>query len=439
MKHDIDAVFNRHSKSIFWSLVTVLILSLLILLNRNHLLNPWPIEEIKQVQPELGFAYTAQTKQPSLSSHNEPSLAKVLENGLPLPGPANSQHYDIRTFGNGRYSFWHDYVNFSSSDNSNPITNGRKYSYTYPIIASDLLAYSLYLVLITLLLVNARLAYLPNDSFQKKIVSHWVAVTSLKTIFQGRPTTMNYRPEVDGLRAVAVLPVILFHAGFEWMSGGYVGVDIFFVISGYLITTFIVNELDEGRFSIVGFYERRARRILPALFLVLACSLPVASFLLLPDQLISFSKSLGSVMTFVSNLYFRSEINYFARASEEEPLLHTWSLAVEEQYYLIFPLLAFLLWKIGRALFIAVMLLIALASFLYAESLSLLEPDKAFFDTRLRIWELLIGSLVAIYLVMRWRKAEKNRSIAEVGSALGLGLIIWAIFSFEKSTPFPGR
>ena len=431
----INALFNRYSKTIFWSLVAVLILSVLILLNRHYLLNPWQVQEIKQVQPELGLAYTAQTQLPALSSHNGPSLAKVLENGRPLAGPANSQHYDIRTFGNGRYSFWLDYVYFSTSDNSSPLSNGRTYSITYPIIVSDLFAYSLYLVLIILILINVRLANLPNDSFQKQVVT----LTSLKTLFQGRPTTMTYRPEIDGLRAVAVLPVILFHAGFKWMSGGYVGVDIFFVISGYLITTIIINELDEGRFSIVGFYERRARRILPALFLVLACSLPIAYLLLLPDQLISFSRSLGSVMTFVSNLYFRGEINYFARASEEEPLLHTWSLAVEEQYYLVFPLLAFLLWKIGRALFIAFMLLIALASFLYAESLSLLEPDKAFFDTRLRVWELMIGSLVAIYLVMRWRKTEKNRVIAEIGSAIGLGLIIWAIVYLEKSTPFPGK
>lgn len=113
---------------------------------------------------------------------------------------------------------------------------------------------------------------------------------------------MKYRREVDGLRAVAVLPVIFFHAGFDWMGGGFVGVDVFFVISGYLITTVILNELDSGHFSIAGFYERRARRILPALFLVLACCVPLAYWLLLPDQLESFSHSLMSVMVFLSNL-----------------------------------------------------------------------------------------------------------------------------------------
>jgi peptidoglycan/LPS O-acetylase OafA/YrhL len=249
---------------------------------------------------------------------------------------------------------------------------------------------------------------------------------------------MKYRREVDGLRAIAVLPVILFHAGFDWMGGGFVGVDVFFVISGYLITTIILNELDSGHFSIAGFYERRARRILPALFLVVVCFLPLAYWLLLPDQLESFSRSLMSVTVFLSNLYFRNEVNYFARASEEEPLLHTWSLAVEEQYYLVFPLLAMLLWKGGRRVFLVTAISIALASFLYADSQSLLMPDKAFFDTRGRVWELFVGSLVAIYL-LRSRKAPPGKEIAEIGSALGLGLIGWACLMFEQSTPFPGR
>lgn len=249
---------------------------------------------------------------------------------------------------------------------------------------------------------------------------------------------MKYRREIDGLRTIAVLPVIFFHAGFAWMSGGFVGVDVFFVISGYLITTIILNELDAGRFSIAGFYERRARRILPALFLVIACCVPAAYLILLPDQLSGFAKSLGSVMVFLSNVYFRKEVNYFARASEEEPLLHTWSLAVEEQYYVIFPLLAMLLWKGGRRVFLITTVSIAVASFLFADMQSLLRPDKAFFDTRGRVWELFVGSLVAIY-VLRWRKNAPARAIAELGGGLGLALILWACFHFEQSTPFPGR
>lgn len=251
---------------------------------------------------------------------------------------------------------------------------------------------------------------------------------------------MKYRREIDGLRAVAVIPVILFHAGFSWMSGGFVGVDVFFVISGYLITTIILNELDEGRFSIAGFYERRARRILPALFFVLVCCLPAAYILLLPDQLSSFFKSLVSVMVFLSNIYFRNEVNYFARSSEEEPLLHMWSLAVEEQYYLVFPLLAILLWRGGKRVFVISTMSIAVASFIYADVQSLLRPDKVFFDTRGRVWELFLGSMSAISL-LRWRKTElsPSRWLSEAGAALGLGLILWACFGFEQSTPFPGR
>ena len=149
---------------------------------------------------------------------------------------------------------------------------------------------------------------------------------------------MKYRAEIDGLRALAVLPVILFHAGFEWFSGGFVGVDVFFVISGYLITTIIISEMAEGKFSIVNFYERRARRILPALFFVMAACLPFAWVWLTPNDLKDFGQSLVAVSTFSSNILFWLESGYFDRAAELKPLLHTWSLAVEEQYYILFPI-----------------------------------------------------------------------------------------------------
>ena len=150
---------------------------------------------------------------------------------------------------------------------------------------------------------------------------------------------MSYRKEIDGLRALAVLPVIFFHAGFKIFSGGFVGVDIFFVISGYLITNIIISELEQGKFSIINFYERRARRILPALFVVMLACIPLAWFVLLPKDIQSFSKSLIAVSIFASNILFRHESGYFDIASELKPLLHTWSLAVEEQFYLIFPFL----------------------------------------------------------------------------------------------------
>jgi len=251
--------------------------------------------------------------------------------------------------------------------------------------------------------------------------------------------SITYRPEIDGLRAIAVLSVILFHAGFTWVSGGFVGVDVFFVISGYLITTIILRQLDAGSFSIADFYERRARRILPALFLVLLSCMPAAYVLLLPDQLSGFFKSMISVILFVSNIYFRNEVNYFARTSEEEPLLHTWSLAVEEQYYLLFPLLAILLWRKGRKMFLLMTIAIGIASFLYADLNSMLRPDKAFFDTRGRVWELFLGSITAIYLLRRRTPTLPSQWFSEAGSALGVGLILWACWQFEQGTPFPGR
>ena len=138
---------------------------------------------------------------------------------------------------------------------------------------------------------------------------------------------MKYRREIDGLRALAVIPVILFHAGFHSFSGGFIGVDIFFVISGYLITSIIFSEINTNTFSIINFYERRARRILPALFLViLACLL--LSWTLLPSDLNNFSKSIVAVIFFASNLFFFKQTNYFAPDAELSPLLHTWSLEI---------------------------------------------------------------------------------------------------------------
>jgi len=155
-------------------------------------------------------------------------------------------------------------------------------------------------------------------------------------------STRHYRPEIDGLRALAVVPVILFHAGLPAFSGGFVGVDIFFVISGYLITSIVIKELDQGRFSFGNFYERRARRILPALLLVMLCSIPFSWRWMMPDELKDFAQSLLAVLLFSSNLLFWQESGYFDGEADLKPLLHTWSLGVEEQFYLLFPLSAWL-------------------------------------------------------------------------------------------------
>jgi peptidoglycan/LPS O-acetylase OafA/YrhL len=159
---------------------------------------------------------------------------------------------------------------------------------------------------------------------------------------------LNYRKEIDGLRAIAVLPVILFHAGFSTFSGGFIGVDVFFVISGFLITNILLDELEQGKFSVARFYERRARRILPALFVVLLVCLPFAWLWMLPSALMTFSDTLAAVVLFVSNNVLQQQSGYFDASAEFSPLLHTWSLAVEEQYYVVFPLLLLVLWKFGR-------------------------------------------------------------------------------------------
>ncbi|WP_370304514.1 acyltransferase family protein [Pseudooceanicola sp.] len=242
---------------------------------------------------------------------------------------------------------------------------------------------------------------------------------------------MKYREEIDGLRSVAVLPVILFHAGVEFFSGGFVGVDVFFVISGFLITTIIAAELERGTFSLLRFYERRARRILPALFFMMLCTLPFAWLWMLPDQLRDFSQSLVAVITFSSNFLFFFETGYFAADAELKPLLHTWSLAVEEQYYLFFPLLLWLLWRFGRRPAIWVVAALALASLAACEWGWRHSPEANFFLTPFLAWELLAGSLCALYL---GEGKPKGRNLPAL---LGLLLVVVPMVLYDGQTPFP--
>jgi peptidoglycan/LPS O-acetylase OafA/YrhL len=249
--------------------------------------------------------------------------------------------------------------------------------------------------------------------------------------------TMDYRREIDGLRALAVLPVILFHAGFETFSGGFVGVDVFFVISGYLITTIILAELERGKFSIVNFYERRARRILPALFLVMLVCIPFAWFWLLPSDMKDFSQSLVAVSVFASNILFWRESGYFDTAAELKPLLHTWSLAVEEQYYVLFPLFLMLFWRLGKRSILVMLGLVFVASLAVAEWAAYAKPAAAFYLLPTRGWELLVGAFVAFYLSKANRK-EFGKAVGEVCGWLGVALILYSVFAYSKATPFPG-
>jgi peptidoglycan/LPS O-acetylase OafA/YrhL len=251
---------------------------------------------------------------------------------------------------------------------------------------------------------------------------------------------MQYRAEIDGLRALAVLPVILFHAGFEWISGGFIGVDVFFVISGYLITTIIISEISEGRFSILNFYERRARRILPALFFVMAVCLPLAWLWLQPYDLKYFGRSLLGISTFSSNILFWIESGYFDTAAELKPLLHTWSLSVEEQYYILFPIFLMLAWRLGIEKVIVILAMIFFVSLAVAEwstqySASPTVIAGAFFLLPTRAWELLIGVFVAFYL--KYRVPRRSPVQEQVLSLLGLGMVIYSFFVFDENTPFP--
>lgn len=242
---------------------------------------------------------------------------------------------------------------------------------------------------------------------------------------------MIYRREIDGLRAVAVVPVILFHAGLTLFSGGYVGVDVFFVISGYLITSILIGELEQGNFSIARFYERRARRILPALFFVMLCCVPFAWMWMLPSELKDFSQSIVAVVFFASNILFWREEGYFAPAAELKPLLHTWSLAVEEQYYLLFPIFLVIAWRFGRNRVFWSICLIAAISLAASEWGWRNEPGANFYLAPTRAWELLAGSMCAFWLSGREQRANNWLSLA------GLALILFAIFYYDDTTPYP--
>lgn len=212
---------------------------------------------------------------------------------------------------------------------------------------------------------------------------------------------MKYRPEIDGLRAVAVIPVIFFHAGVSAFNGGFVGVDVFFVISGYLITTIILSEMEQGTFSLINFYERRARRILPALFLVILVSLPFAWLWLIPSDMRDFSQSLVAVSTFSSNILFWRESGYWDAASEMKPLLHTWSLAVEEQYYVLFPLFLMLVWRFRKRWILASFMLVAGISLATAQWGAYHQPSATFYLLLTRGWEPAIGAGIAFYFLYR--------------------------------------
>jgi len=246
--------------------------------------------------------------------------------------------------------------------------------------------------------------------------------------------TPNYRPDIDGLRAIAVLSIVLYHVGIEAFPGGYVGVDIFFVISGFLITSIIVREIDAGEFSIARFYERRVRRILPALIATLVATLGAGLVLAGPAQLVELGKSAAATTVFSSNIFFYLTAGYFDGPSEHKPLLHTWSLAVEEQYYILFPFLMLLIAnRFGRR-YAPWLVGLAVASFAACVAVTALDATAAFYLIPFRAWELMIGSVLALKLVAppatRWQR--------ELLAGAGLVMMLAAVFAYTTDTAFPG-
>ncbi len=245
---------------------------------------------------------------------------------------------------------------------------------------------------------------------------------------------MNYRRDIDGLRAVAVLPVVLFHFGVSAIPGGFTGVDIFFVISGYLISGSLLDDLERGQFSIGRFYWRRARRILPALTFVILLSGIAAWFILLPSDLHEFSLSVIAASTFWSNIYFWKTTNYFSIDAELRPLLHTWSLSVEEQYYIFAPILVYLIYRYAAKRWLTILLPIAVASFALAVMATSLAPTAGFYLLPTRIWELALGAM----LMLKKPPALASRPLTELIGLAGFGLIAFGFLTISESDPFPG-
>lgn len=246
---------------------------------------------------------------------------------------------------------------------------------------------------------------------------------------------MIYRPDIDGLRALAVVPVVLFHANVAGFSGGYIGVDVFFVISGFLITSIIQAELVQGDFSVSRFYERRARRILPALFAMMAFSIVAGWFLLTPEKYEQLGESMLAALLFLSNLWFwQNSGGYFAGPTDYLPLLHTWSLAVEEQFYIFFPILMMVLYRLRKRWLIPAVWVLVLASLLLAVWATPRMPSATFYLLPTRVWELGLGALLALGQA----PVNSRKSVREIAATIGLIGIIVPVFVYDRSTDFPG-
>ncbi len=246
----------------------------------------------------------------------------------------------------------------------------------------------------------------------------------------------KYRPEIDGLRAIAVLSVIAFHVFPEYVTGGFIGVDIFFVISGYLISTIIYKSLDKKSFSFIQFYQHRVRRILPALLVVMAATYLFGCWILFPDELVGLGKHILGGSLFVSNIVLWNESGYFDKAVQLKALMHLWSLGIEEQFYLLWPVILILIWGLRKRY--VLMGLMVVGSFGYCLYRTYTMPSTAFFSPVSRFWELGIGALCAYYICESHSKitlSVKWSNAVVLVAAIGLML---PIFVYSEAMSFPG-
>lgn len=246
----------------------------------------------------------------------------------------------------------------------------------------------------------------------------------------------KYRPEIDGLRAIAVIPVLFFHAGNPLFAGGFIGVDVFFTISGYLITSIILSEQHKGIFSLKSFYSRRAKRILPPLFVMLLSISAIVSLFPGSDITLDAWRSLSHIALFTSNIYFYKQGGYFETATELKPFFHTWSLAVEEQFYVIFPLLLMAVKTWRRPLLLVFLFVLSLASLVYAQWNIADSPDWTYYMLPTRAWELLAGAMIAVLLLKR-PKPVVNPLLSEFASFMGLTMILLSMIFITSKTPHP--
>jgi peptidoglycan/LPS O-acetylase OafA/YrhL len=245
---------------------------------------------------------------------------------------------------------------------------------------------------------------------------------------------LQYRADIDGLRAVAVLSVLFYHAGMRLFSGGFVGVDVFFVISGYLITSIIINEIKANEFHLVNFYERRIRRIFPVLFAVVAFTLLCGALLYDAKNYTDVGNSAISATLFYSNIHFWSQSGYFEKVSTLRPLLHAWSLSVEEQFYIAFPILVLLIRRFLKSRFALSLTLAAVISFVLSVYKVQQDATSAFYLMQYRAWELLIGSILGLRIV----PIKTNPVMRNIFSLTGITMILASVTLYSHETPFPG-